>query len=365
MRLPALTLLAAAALAAQPAKQRGIAAREAGRLAESTALLTQAAQSAPKDPEIWWYLGLNAYDLDDHQACAAAFARAAALDKSNGGAHAFLGLCAFRLGQWEPALAHIIAAKRAGLAPGTELDRVARYHYAMLLNKTGQFEAAASPLAEMVRTEPGAPMLEELSGINALRLNLLPFELPEELKRPVALAGRATMLAWNRTSAEARAAAAELLRDYPRQPNAHYLMGWLLLLGQDEGALAEFEKELEVSPGHVQARLQIAYECLRRGENERGLPYAREAARLAPKDFTARNILGRLLLATGAVAEAIPELEAAVRLAPGSPEGHFALANAYQRAGRKLEAEKHRAIFKKLDAERAAQPIPGVQVKAQ
>lgn len=365
MTRAALILICALPLAAQPPKQRGIAAREAGRLAESSALLAEAAKAAPEDPEIWWYLGLNAYDADQHQACAEAFARVVALDAKNAGAHAFLGLCAFRLSQWEPALAHIIAAKREGLAPGTELDRVARYHYAMLLNKTGQFEAAASPLAEMVRTEPDAPMLEELSGINALRLKLLPFELTSDMRRPVSLAGRATMLAWSRRSAEAREAASELLRDFPRQPNAHYLMGWLLLLGQDEGALAEFEKELEISPGHVQARLQIAYESLRRGENERGLPHAREAARQAPKDFTARNILGRLLLATGAVAEAIPELEEAVKLAPGSPEGHFALANAYQRAGRKELAEKHRVIFKKLDAERAARPIPGVQVKAQ
>jgi tetratricopeptide (TPR) repeat protein len=360
-----LILLCAMPLAAQAPKQRGIAAREAGRLAESSALLTEAAKASPKDPEIWWYLGLNAYDEDQHKPCAEAFARVVALDAKNAGAHAFLGLCAFRLGQWEPALAHIIAAKRAGLAPGTELDRVARYHYAMLLNKAGQFEAAASPLAEMARTEPDAPMLEELSGINALRLTMLPFEITAELRRPVSLAGRATMLAWNRKSAEAREAASELLREFPRRPNAHYLMGWLLLLGQDEGAMAEFEKELAISPGHVQARLQFAYEALRRGENERGLPYAREAARQAPKDFTARNIHGRLLLAAGAIDAAIPELEAAVKLAPSSPEGHFALANAYQRAGRKAEAEKHRAIFKKLDAERAAKPIPGVQVKAQ
>lgn len=365
MRRAAFIFICALPLAAQTPKQRGIAAREAGRLADSTALLSEAAKTSPKDAEIWWYLGLNAYDEDQHKPCAEAFARVVALDAKNAGAHAFLGLCAFRLNQWEPALAHIIAAKREGLAPGTELDRVARYHYAMLLNKTGQFEAAAAPLAEMVRTEPDAPMLEELSGINALRLTMLPFEISAELRRPVSLAGRATMLAWNRRSAEARAVAGELLKEFPRQANAHYLMGWLLLLGQDEGALAEFERELAISPGHVQARLQIAYESLRRGENERGLPHAREAARLAPKDFTARNIHGRLLLATGAVAQAIPELEAAVKLAPGSPEGHFALANAYQRTGRKAEAEKHRAIFKKLDAERAARPIPGVQVKAQ
>jgi Flp pilus assembly protein TadD len=46
------------------------------------------------------------------------------------------------------------------------------------------------------------------------------------------------------------------------------------------------------------------------------------------------------------------ELETAAKLAPESPEMHFALALAYQKAGRKEEAARSRATFVELDRKR-------------
>jgi cytochrome c-type biogenesis protein CcmH/NrfG len=64
--------------------------------------------------------------------------------------------------------------------------------------------------------------------------------------------------------------------------------------------------------------------------------------------FAARNVLGRVLLELGEVERAIQELGEGVRLAPSSPEMHFALARAYTRAGRKEDAAREREIFKRL-----------------
>jgi predicted Zn-dependent protease len=72
---------------------------------------------------------------------------------------------------------------------------------------------------------------------------------------------------------------------------------------------------------------------------------------LAPKLYAARNVLGRVLLDLGQVDRAIKELEEGVKLAPASPEMHFALARAYTRAGRKEEAARERETFKKLQDE--------------
>jgi Flp pilus assembly protein TadD len=49
------------------------------------------------------------------------------------------------------------------------------------------------------------------------------------------------------------------------------------------------------------------------------------------------------------VDQAIPELEQAVALAPGSPQTHFILAKAYARAGRTVDAERERSEFTRLD----------------
>ena len=58
-----------------------------------------------------------------------------------------------------------------------------------------------------------------------------------------------------------------------------------------------------------------------------------------------------MLLEVGQVDRSIQELEEGVKLAPSSPEMHFALARAYTRAGRKQEAAREREAFKKLQDE--------------
>jgi protein O-GlcNAc transferase len=69
---------------------------------------------------------------------------------------------------------------------------------------------------------------------------------------------------------------------------------------------------------------------------------------LAPGDFAARTAYGRALLEQGRVADAIRELETAVKLAPDSPQARFALANAYTQAGRSNDADHARKEFNRL-----------------
>ena len=97
------------------------------------------------------------------------------------------------------------------------------------------------------------------------------------------------------------------------------------------------------------ARLQIAFEYLKRGEPAQALPVASEAAKLAPDHFAACLALGQVLLETNDLQRAIPELEKAATLAPGSPQAHFMLARAYTRAGREADAARARAEFTRLD----------------
>jgi thioredoxin-like negative regulator of GroEL len=66
-----------------------------------------------------------------------------------------------------------------------------------------------------------------------------------------------------------------------------------------------------------------------------------------------------VLVELGELEPGIVELEAAARLAPESPEVHFALARAYTKAGRAEDAARERDTFARLDREqrerRAAQ----------
>jgi tetratricopeptide (TPR) repeat protein len=328
------------------------AAREANRPVEAIGLYRKVVQAAPANTEAWWYLGLLQYETGEAKAAADAFLKVTSQQPKRGAGWAMLGLAQYGYRDYAGALASLRRAQALGLPAMNNLDKVARYHLAALLNRSGEHDLASGLLMSFVSGGAVTPRVTEAAGIAALRMPSLPEEIAAENREAVALAGEASILAWQKRLAEAREKSAELLAKHPNQANANYLMGYVLLLANNEGSVAYFQRELERDRGHVPARLQIAYELLRRGEAAAGLPYAAEAARLAPDHFVARNIHGRILLDLGEVPQAVRELEAAVKLAPGSPEAHFHLSSAYNRAGRKSEAARHREIFSKLEAER-------------
>lgn len=346
--------------------KRALAKRESGDTQGSILLFDVVLRRQPAMAEAWWYQGLNYYDLDRYKECEEAFQNLVKIDASNGPAWAFLGLCTFRNGDHRRAFAQLVEAQRRGLPAASELEKVAREHYTMLSIKLGQFEYATLLLADLARVFPDTPFLTEMSGLASLRMALLPLEVPEADREPVALAGLASIKAWQRLPEQASPPVDQLLAKYPAFPNAHYVAGWVFLQNQDPRAIEEFKKEIARDPSHVPARLQIANEYLVRGNTEEGVRFAQEAVRLAPGEFTAHNILGRLYLKAGDAAAAVQSLETAIRLAPKSAESHFALANAYQRTGKPAEAAKHRRIFAELEKARSEERITGVRrVEAQ
>ena len=190
----------------------------------------------------------------------------------------------------------------------------------LLSGGSERFEEALRLLYGMARTSPDTPTLVEALGIAALGMPYLPTEVPPEARERILKAGRASYYTATHRLEDADLLFKELIQSYPDTPNVHYSYGVLLLAGTPDKALEQFEPEIEISPLHVRARLQIAFEYIGRAEYEAGLSYARKAVELQPASFAARNALGRILLETGSVEEAVKELEESVRRAPDSPE---------------------------------------------
>ena len=181
-----------------------------------------------------------------------------------------------------------------------------------------------------------------------LRLPLLPNNVPADRREQVVLAGQAGVSMAARRLDEARSAFATLVERYPDDPNVHYSYGVFQLAQDADLSLKEFQRALELQPLHQPAMVQMAFEYLKRDQYNDALPLAERAVQLAPKMYPARNVLGRVLLELGQTDRAVKELEEGVRLAPSSPEMHFALARAYTRAGRKVDADREREMFKTL-----------------
>src|SRR6202042_3375555 len=69
-----------------------------------------------------------------------------------------------------------------------------------------------------------------------------------------------------------------------------------------------------------------------------------KATQLEPNFADAYLGLGMSLLGEKKFAEAVAPLEKAVKLQPGNPAGHYSLATAYSRTGRKEDADREFAL---------------------
>lgn len=329
--------------------QRADTARESNRTDEAIDLYQRALELKSDWAEGWWYLATLFYENDRYAVARPAFASLVELKPKGGPAWAMLGLCEFQLTDYAQALNHLERGRALGIARNTHLSLVVRYHLAVLLNHFNQPESALQLLYSLARQEEESPAMVQAMGLSALGLRYLPQELPAEKQDLVMRVGHAEFVTARRNAAQAHKEFDEVVARYPEAPGVHYSFGVFLLGSDSDAALTEFQKELEISPAHINARLQIAFEYIKRKNCAAGLPYAEKAVKLDPRSFAARNALGRILLELGQTPRAIQELETGMKLAPDSPETCYALARAYTRAGRKQEANRARAEFNRLD----------------
>jgi tetratricopeptide (TPR) repeat protein len=322
------------------------AARTADRLSDAIPLYRKALALKPSWTEGWFALGTIEYDRNNYQDAALAFQRAVALNAKAGTARIMLGLCEFELGQADVALNDIEMGERIGAADDPSLQHVALYHQGLLLQRKGQFEDAQKALDAVCRDGIESAEVEAAQGLVALRLrDAIP---PQEAQGAVMRVGRAQCLAARKEFAEAGKAYAEALKENPQFLNIHYAYGRFLLDRLDTAAaLSEFRREIELHPNHTLARLQIAaidYKV----DSAAGLPYAEAAVKLDPSLPLGHYLLGALLLDRNDFQRAIPELESAKQKLQNDPRVAYSLGLAYARAGRDQDAKREREEFQRL-----------------
>jgi tetratricopeptide (TPR) repeat protein len=343
---------------------RARTALEADRVADAIALYRKGVAIKPDWEEGWWRLGTLLFDGGQFTDARDAFVKFVALEPQAGPGFGMLGLCDFQLKSYNEAAARLERARRLGLGTNAEFARRVLYTDGVAHSKVGRPEAALRLLtlvAEQTAAEHAGPEAQnavlndseliEAVGIAALRLPQLPQELPPAKAALVRQAGRARVLFEIKDWVAAEKEFHELLESWPAAPGVHYLYGLFLLKVRPGDALAEFRRELEVSPNDVDARVQVALICLSNGDDVQARRYVSEAVRLQPGNFAARIIYGRVLLALNNIPQAIQQTETAVSLAPQSPEAHLELSRSYARARRSADADRERIESERLQAQ--------------
>jgi tetratricopeptide (TPR) repeat protein len=334
-------------------------AREAGRLEDAIELYRKAVAVRTNWGEGWWYLATLLYDRDRYAEAIPAFKRVTEMQPRAGAPFVMLGLCEFRVGNYDNALGRIRQGRQIGIGNNRDLDIAMRYHEGMLLLLKGDFETSETLFRGLSYQNVNREDLIIAHGLAVLRLPMLPSQIQPDYRdrEIIRRAGFAEHLAAQANHADARQEYERLAADFPKAPGVQYACGrYLLTQRNDEAAIGAFKKEIENSPNHSLARLQIAYIHLRNKEAEAGLKFAQEAVNLHARLPLGHYVLGRILFEMGENARAVEELETARHLAPNEPRVHFTLSRAYARAGRKAEADQARETFARLNkmAEEAA-----------
>jgi len=348
---------------AEEVAARAQAAMAAERIPEAIRLYYRATTLRPNWAEGWWHLGTLLFDTARFREARDAFARFVMIErKQPGPGFAMLGLSEFQLKHYPKALAALERGRKLGLGNNPAFDRSVLYHEGMLHTVLGEYEIGLDRLTlaanQIAAAHPEAPkdaVLADLEllgafGVAALRVPSLPSDIPATQALLARQAGRVQALIALQDRAAAETEFKQLLALYPSEPGLHYMYGVFLLKEHPPLAIDEFRHEIEISPSHDAARIQLAFEFLRAAEYEQGLAYAREAVALAPRNFAAHVVCGRLWLALEKIDLALEELRTAVRLAPGSPDAHYALYRTLSQAGQKGEAARERAAFERLKA---------------
>jgi len=242
--------------------------------------------------------------------------------------------------------------KSAGLASDKDLKRkagLAAVRCALALN---QMDAALNALAWLNRDFPSDPEVlyvtthafSDLSTRAALQLaNGAPNSLEAHELDAEALESQGK---WDDAAAEYR----EILKGRPDLPGIHYRIGRIILsrpptASTNDEARAEFQAELKNDPNNAGAEY-ILGELARQSEQwDDAIQHFSRASSLDAHFANAFLGLGFCLNSAGRFAEAMPPLETEVKLQPDNPTGHYQLALAYGKTGRKQDAEREMALF--------------------
>jgi tetratricopeptide (TPR) repeat protein len=168
---------------------------------------------------------------------------------------------------------------------------------------------------------------------------------------------------WDEAAAQYNA----ILKQQPDIRGIHYRIGRIILSKPQtpttiDDARKEFQAELQVDPHNAGAEYILGEMARQAQQWEDAIEHFSKASKLDASFADAFLGLGFSLNSVGRFGEAVAPLEAGVKLQPANPTGHYQLAIAYNRVGRKEDAKREAALQKEAaekieqDRQRSAAP---------
>ena len=160
---------------------------------------------------------------------------------------------------------------------------------------------------------------------------------------------------WEQAAAEYN----KILEHNANVPGIHFRLGRVALSkGESESntqeAKKEFEQELKIDPSNAAAEFSLGEIARRVAQWDEAITHFSTAARLDSGFAEAYLALGMSLASAQNFAEAVAPLEKYVKIVPDDPAGHYQLAIAYDRTGRKESAAREMQLQREAAAKAPA-----------
>jgi tetratricopeptide (TPR) repeat protein len=299
---------------------------EQGKFAEAIDSLNALAKGAPELKGLSRELGIAYYRKGDYLNAVLNFQRALKENPGDGEATQLTGLSLYLAGKPGEAIPYL--EKVQSWYPSANVD--ASYILGVSYIQTKNYPQARAAFAKMfgVPTDSAASYL--FTARMLLRLDFGP--VAEEYgKKAVELD--------------------------PKLPLAHFLLGELYLYqSKIPDAIAQFEQELKISPGHAASyyKLADAYSRVQRFDDAEKL--LQRSIWLDPTATGPYVLMGKVLQKKGEPALAVRSLQRAIAMDPNNAIPHHLLGQAYRDLGRTEDAERELKIAEQLQAKDDAKP---------
>jgi len=283
-------------------------------------------------------------------------------DPSTAGLERNIGLCAFRLKDYDEAIRALSKAlpqqpDSAPLRGMLGISYFATDHYAEAAKTLDPLGARG-----MQDSETGyawAASLVHLGDMKKATDVLTAFESQPRPNETRLLIGQL----WTEIGDYARATSTlnGALAADPALRKAHLYLGLADIHWQHwPEALKEFQSELIVSPGDPVAQYHLGYVYLQMSQVDEACAQFRQVIAAHPDYANAQYELGKIMLDQGKLSDAVQHLEAAARLSPQIDYMHYQLQAAYRKEDRVADADRELEIYKEIKAksrERAADAV--------
>jgi tetratricopeptide (TPR) repeat protein len=195
-------------------------------------------------------------------------------------------------------------------------------HEGMIAVEDGRYSEAIPMLQHVLEDSPAIPAAQMQLGVALARVKRYP---------------------------EAIVALRKGLQLMPDSTEVQYELGLALFeTGAWQESVPYFEFVAKKRPKFVDAQYSLASVYARVKRVPEAVDLLQQVIQVNPEHFRANLLLGRIFTLQGNPLGALSNLEKAAQVQPASQEAHLFLADAYSQLGRSTDAERERALARKL-----------------